>query len=92
MSRLSDTFSENNFTIYTKKDCIWCEKAKDILMRYNFLFNEKHLGTDYTKNDLMRMLPPDSRITVPQIYLNEYRIGGHDDLVQFLNKEGITKN
>jgi glutaredoxin 3 len=68
------------YIIYTKHDCPWCDKAKSLLENLGHQYEEKHFNVDFTKEDLVAMLPETIRPTVPQIYLKGNRIGGYEDL------------
>jgi glutaredoxin 3 len=81
--------------IYTKLNCPYCTKAKELLndkgIEYHeYLispgFGEKgHKNQSYvTRDDLLQKLP--TAKTVPQIWLDEQHIGGYTDLVEFLAK------
>ena len=77
--------SELKIVVYTKEDCIWCDKAKEILSKNNLSFTEKKLGTDYTKQDLEKLLPSTIKLTAPQIFFNDEHIGGYDELKLYLD-------
>jgi glutaredoxin len=73
--------------MYSKDDCPWCDKARDLLAKRDIPVKELKLGKDYTKSDLiMRLMFSDAKITVPQIWvvdgLNiETHIGGYEALL-----------
>lgn len=75
------------YTIYTKHDCQWCDMAKALLENLRVPYIEKLFGVDFTKEDLIEMLGADMRPTVPQIYDEETRIGGYEELKKHLNIE-----
>jgi glutaredoxin len=79
-----------NYTIYTKDSCIWCVKAKELMKQHHISYEEKKLGVDYTKDDLVKLLGRETNITVPQILIGDRLIGGHDDLVQYMEDHGIS--
>jgi glutaredoxin len=79
--------------IYTKSDCPYCVKAKDLLstkgLSYKeFIvspgFNETTLNENQfyvTKSQLLEKLP--NAKTVPQIWLDGQYIGGYTELVAY---------
>lgn len=84
--------------IYTKDNCVWCVRAKELLKNLNVPYQEKKLGTDYTKEELrelvngsapVSMTPP---LTVPQIFVYNKRIGGYEDLVEYCENHGMIGN
>lgn len=83
--------------IYSKPTCPFCVKAKRLLEKNNIPFTEMIVGQNATKEDIQDLvdgLGLNVKIrTVPQIFLKysvldtdhtEY-VGGHDDLVYYLN-------
>lgn len=78
----------NKITLYSKPDCPWCDKAKQLLNELGFEYTELVLGEHYTKDDLKAKLPFVARLTVPQVFVDGDHIGGYEDLKAFveLNK------
>jgi glutaredoxin len=80
-----------NMVIYTKDNCSWCVKAKDLMNRFNITYTEKKLGVDFTVDELKEKVGTVARLTVPQIFIKETRIGGYEDLVEYLdNHMGLS--
>ena len=71
------------FKIYTKDDCPWCDLAKDLLKRKGHNFKELKLGIDFTREELASILPAKLKLTVPQVFLNDTRIGGYENLKDY---------
>lgn len=68
-----------NIVIYTKKKCPYCKYAKDWLKNYHLEYTEVSLDDD-TKRELFYI---ENHVnTVPQIFIDNYRIGGYTDLLQ----------
>ena len=74
-----------SITIYTTPICPYCYRAKALL-------DEK--GVAYTEIDVMmnpakrqEMMARSGRRTVPQIFIDDYHVGGCDDLYR-LDREG----
>ena len=68
--------------IWSKDSCPYCEQAKELLTKNNIQFEERRIGVDYTKKQLLEAIP-DAK-TVPQIIINGEYIGGYSQLKQKL--------
>lgn len=77
------------FTVYTSTNCNWCIKAKRLLQDYNFDYDEKKLNEDYTREELRVVVPEHLPLTVPQVFIGNHRIGGYEDLADYLESTGI---
>lgn len=66
-------------TVYSKEDCPWCDKVKNLLEQRNISFSEKVLGQDFSKEDLQEILERE-RVTLPQVFIDGLLIGGYEDL------------
>lgn len=77
------------YKMYSKDDCPWCVKAKDLLNNVGVEFKELKLGVDYQKEDLRELLGDNLPLTVPQVYINDKRIGGYEDLAEYLESHGL---
>lgn len=64
--------------VYSKENCPYCTKAKELLNARNIAFTEIRIDQDTSK--LEEMLRLSNRRTVPQIFINDQPIGGFDDL------------
>ncbi|MBT4803721.1 MAG: glutaredoxin 3 [Legionellales bacterium] len=64
--------------IYSKNNCPYCDRAKDLLKRKNIEFKE--VMVDLDQNEYQIMLEKSKRRTVPQIFFKDKHIGGFDDL------------
>lgn len=74
--------------IYTKDDCNWCVKAKQLMNQIGMKYTELHLGVDYTREKLRDIVPENLPLTVPQIYINNKRIGGYEDFAEWCDNHG----
>ncbi|PTX17712.1 alkyl hydroperoxide reductase subunit F [Halanaerobium congolense] len=73
--------------IYTKTWCPYCRRAKAML---------KSLGLDYTDYDItdneelqQEMVERSGKKTIPQIFINDQKIGGYDDLIELVSSGGL---
>jgi glutaredoxin 3 len=74
-----------NVVMYTTTICPYCVRAKLLLQRKGVDYEERRIEGD---RELMReMLERSKRRTVPQIFIDDYHVGGFDDLAE-LDMEG----
>jgi len=71
--------------IYTGRNCAYCTAAKRLLTAKGVNFQEIDVDQDPTIRQEMIKLT--GRQTVPQIFIGDHHVGGHDDLVA-LNRAG----
>ncbi|MGF1642870.1 MAG: glutaredoxin 3 [Thiotrichales bacterium] len=65
-------------TIYTSAFCPYCIWAKQLLQRKNASFDEVRVDRDAAQGELM--VQRSGRVTVPQIFIGDFHVGGYDDL------------
>lgn len=70
--------------IYTKNNCIWCDRAKLLLDSKDIEFKEIDLSDDQKREQFYNSIGENVK-TVPQIYIDDLRIGGYQDLVAWFN-------
>jgi len=70
--------------IYTKDHCIWCDRAKGLLNAHFIDFEEFDLSNDEERVQFYEELG-DNVKTVPQVFINDQRVGGYQDLRAWLN-------
>ena len=70
--------------IYTKNNCIWCDRAKLLLDSKDIEFKEIDLSDDQKREKFYNSIGENVK-TVPQIYIDDLRIGGYQDLVVWFN-------
>lgn len=81
--------------IYSKPNCPWCVKAKELMNKLHLKYEEKVLDVDYTRDELRALVWGDSPasvnppLTVPQIFVYNKRIGGYEDLVEYCDNVGF---
>lgn len=71
--------------IYTKDNCIWCERSKILLDSKKISYNEIDLSDDSERIKFYEKIG-DNVKTVPQVFINDKRIGGFQDLKVFLDE------
>ena len=72
--------------IYTARYCPYCASAKSLLKRKGVSFTEIDIGGNWERRDEM-IEKANGRVTVPQIFIGDLHIGGHDEL-RSLDREG----
>ena len=77
-----------NFTGYTKTDCPYCYKVKQVLELTGNKFVEYTLGEDFTKEQFYAEFGEGS--TFPQVLCNSEKLGGCTDTVKFLKEKQIV--
>ena len=71
--------------IYTKDNCIWCDRAKILLDSKKISYNEIDLSDDSERLKFYEKIG-DNVKTVPQVFIDDQRIGGFQDLKVFLDE------
>ena len=72
-------------SIYTKDNCIWCDRAKILLDSKKISYNEIDLSDDSERLKFYEKIG-DNVKTVPQVFIDDKRIGGFQDLEVFLDE------
>ena len=72
------------YTIYTKNNCSYCVKAKELLTANNLKYLEKNIEAIEYRSELLSKYPEAK--TVPQIFLDNICIGGYENLYLLLNQ------
>lgn len=70
-------------TIFTKKGCPHCTRAKDLLTSKGYCFEEIELNRSITNHSLLAV---SGRATTPQVFIDGKHIGGADDLETYFGK------
>lgn len=70
--------------VWSKDMCPYCDRAKALLKQKGIEFEERKIGSGWTREQLLESVP--TARTVPQIFLDDKHIGGHDDLVKYFNE------
>ena len=64
--------------MYTTAICPYCVRAKFLLEHKGVNFDEIRIDTDHAI--MQEMMERSRRNTVPQIFIDDYHVGGYDDL------------
>jgi len=75
-------------SIYSKPNCVFCDKAKIKLQKHNPKIYM--LDLDYNRNDFFKKFPHAK--TFPQIIINNEQIGGYYELNKWLEKNSFDED
>ena len=78
-----------NITVYMGPRCNFCDAAKRLLNRNNIPYKEINIAVEEGKREEM-ISKSNGRRTIPQIFFNEYHVGGYEEL-RALEKKGKLK-
>jgi glutaredoxin 3 len=68
--------------VWSKTQCPYCDQAKALLTQKGIEFEERKIGSGWTKENLLEAVP--TARSVPQIFLDEELIGGFTELKERL--------
>ena len=80
----------NKVVVYTKDNCPYCDRAKDLLKRKNIAFEEIHLSSDRFE-EIEALMKRTNHRTVPQIFIGEMFVGGFNELNELDHKGELEK-
>ncbi len=66
--------------MYTTAICPYCLRAKSLLNRKGVVFEE--LQIEGNRERMREMIQRSRRNTVPQIFIDDYHVGGYDDMAE----------
>ena len=67
-------------TIYSTRICPYCVRAKNFFDKKNINYTE--IMIDQDPSLITEMVEKSGRQSVPQIFIDDYHVGGFDDLVE----------
>jgi glutaredoxin len=76
--------------VWSKDNCPYCDQAKSLLKQKGIEFEERKIGSGWTKEQLLESVP--TARTVPQIFLDGELVGGYDNLVKKFKQENVSGN
>jgi glutaredoxin len=77
-----------NFAVYSKQDCPYCYKVKQVLELTGNKFVVYNLGEDFTKEEFYLEFGEGS--TFPQVICDHQKLGGCTDTVKFLKEKQVV--
>lgn len=79
--------------VWSKDNCPYCVTAKALLDSKGIRYEERKIGTEWTRDLLLAALPTIPEVlTVPQIWLHGEYIGGCDQLQAYMETHEMWKN
>ena len=77
-----------NFAVYSKQDCPYCYKVKQVLELTGNKFVVYNLGEDFTREEFYSEFGEGS--TFPQVICDDQKLGGCTDTVKYLKEKQIV--
>ena len=79
-----------NITMYSGPLCNFCEAAKRLFLRNNLEFKEIDISTkDGLRDEMIKKA--NGKRTIPQIFFDEYHVGGYVELRELEKKGELLK-
>ncbi len=76
--------------IYSKPNCIYCDKSKALLKGLDMAYEEKMFGKDFKSPEELYEAVGKQVRTMPQIKIDDVLVGGYNQLVEFMADKGLT--
>ena len=75
--------------IYSKNNCVYCTKAKNLVTNLGLSYEEKSFEKDFN-GDVDKLVEHVGKKvrTMPQIKINDNLIGGYNQLVEYFVEQG----
>ena len=77
-------------TVYMGPRCNFCDAAKRLLQRNNIPYKEINIALEEGKREEM-LIKSSGRQTIPQIFFDDYHVGGYKELRE-IEKKGELGN
>jgi len=75
--------------VYTKNNCTYCEKAKNLLKSLGLVYTEKKFEDFKSTEKLFEEIGKNVR-SMPQIKINGKLVGGYNQLIEYLADKGLV--
>ena len=76
--------------IYSKPNCVYCDKSKALVKGLGMTYEEKMFGKDFKSPEELYEAVGKQVRTMPQIKIDDVLIGGYNQLVEFLADKGLV--
>ncbi len=77
-------------TIYSKPNCVYCDKSKALLKGLGLSYEEKMFGKDFKSPEELYEAVGKQVRTMPQIQIDGVLVGGYNQLIEHLADKGLT--
>ena len=74
-----------NVTVYMGPMCAYCDAAKRLLTKKNISYKEINIAVEEDKMEEM-IKKSNGKRTIPQIFIEDFHVGGYDELRALENK------
>ena len=78
------------FFVYSKQNCPYCYKVKQVLEMTGSSFETQTLGEDFTREEFYVKFGEGS--TFPQVICDDEKLGGCVDTIKFLRERQVIKS
>ena len=75
--------------VYSKNNCVYCTKAKNLLTRLGLVYTERKLE-DFESVDALQEAIGKKVRSMPQIVIDDEIVGGYNQLIEYLNNKGVV--
>ena len=76
--------------IYSKPNCVYCDKAKALVKGLDLNYEEKMFGKDFNSPEELYEAVGKQVRTMPQIKIDGELIGGYNQLVEHFADKGLV--
>ena len=76
--------------IYSKPNCVYCDKSNALVKGLGMTYEEKMFGKDFKSPEELYEAVGKQVRTMPQIKIDDVLIGGYNQLVEFLADKGLV--
>ena len=76
--------------IYSKPNCVYCDKSKALVKGLGMTYEEKMFGKDFKSPEELYEAVGKQVRTMPQLKIDDVLIGGYNQLVEFLAVRGLV--
>jgi len=77
-----------NFTVYSKDNCPYCYKVKQVLEMTGSQFITYNLGENFTRDEFYEIFGEET--TFPQVLCDGIKIGGSVETIKFLKEQKVV--
>ena len=79
-----------NVIVYMGPQCAFCDAAKRLLIKKNIPYKEINVAIEEGKMEEM-IKKSNGKRTIPQIFIEDFHVGGYDELRALENKGELDK-
>ena len=76
--------------IYSKPNCVYCDKSKALLKGLGLTYEEKMFGKDFKSPEELYEAVGKQVRTMPQSKIDNVLVGGYNQLVEHMADKGLT--